>query len=86
MGSTTLISSAFTALLNCENYILEDSKSVIENPEISVEIPNHIGEELFDIPSSETDIFLYFFGIVNTSFSYAIIICYLLKLYVKINL
>lgn len=34
---------------NLLNYILEDSKSVIENPEISVEIPNHIGEELFDI-------------------------------------
>ena len=34
---------------NLLNYILEDSKSVIENPEISVEIPNHIGEELFDL-------------------------------------
>ena len=34
---------------NLLNYILEDVKSVIEKPEISVEIPNHIGEELFDL-------------------------------------
>ena len=34
---------------NLLNYILEDVKSVIEKPEISVEIPNHIGKELFDL-------------------------------------
>ena len=34
---------------NLLNYILEDAKSVIRKPEISVEIPNHIGEELFDL-------------------------------------
>ena len=30
---------------NLLNYILEDAKSVIRKPEISVEIPNHIGED-----------------------------------------